>query len=233
MLTMKSVAWVSVGFSLCACIYVHVPIVVVLRWEALRATEASLLVLISPYSDWIELCKYSLRCAQKRTETFIMNRAISTEARCLWTEVRIFINCYVLWLKLNQVNKNNNNHCTAILPSQLNPLQPGEQSHWYVPCASVHVPPFWHGFIGRHLDSTNAKQRANLSFSLVTSFSDYLSVLHRAGKTFNFTTLILFITQENYLAVSSPSELTSFYDIWAPLMVLIMTSSKRAIPNEN
>lgn len=162
-----------------------------------------------------------------------MNRAISTEARCLRTEVTTFINCYVLWLKLNQVNKNNNNHCTTILPSQLNPLQPGEQSHWYVPCASVQVPPFWHGFIGRHLDSTNAKQRENLSFSLLTSFSDYLSVLQRAGKTFNFTALILFITQENYLAVSSPSESTSFYDIWAPLTVLIMTSSKRAIPNEN
>ena len=53
--------------------------------------------------------------------------------------------------EMKKVKKNNN---TTILPSQLNPLQPGEQSHWYVPCASVHVPPFWHGFIGRHLDST-------------------------------------------------------------------------------
>ena len=30
----------------------------------------------------------------------------------------------------------------SVIPSQLNPLQPGVQSHWYVPRASVHVPPF-------------------------------------------------------------------------------------------
>lgn len=65
---------------------------------------------------------------------------------------------YFLWLFWSaMVYRNFHNHdCnqTVVLPSQLSPDHPGVQSHLYDPCASVHVPPFWQGFNGRHLDST-------------------------------------------------------------------------------